>query len=277
MDWEAYRKIYASYLTSVGQTRILSLAAADVLKDFPASLPSELARPLEADFAKLHELEEKILSAMRKREPISLSIDAESAFLSPMLKILSAHVMLHPQAPLELDFQKLLLSQELVMVFAHLDAFMDDSLCTICQMRPEVLRSDKNIVVKKLFALGGWEGFLNYLTKKYVFEFSRKSITSRVNSVRELGLALAELESSDIELLEEAEKDRHDVVHNGGRVNQDYIARTQRTDLMIGEPLPLTREYLDSMSSVAERLARNLFVEVSREFFHEEDPLVARG
>ena len=42
MDWEDYRKTYKRFTLSLNQTRLATLTATEVLRDFPASLPDGL-------------------------------------------------------------------------------------------------------------------------------------------------------------------------------------------------------------------------------------------
>jgi hypothetical protein len=282
---------------------VLNLAAGEVLRDFPARLPEGLREPLGRDMLKVGrmlteavseigvgvEAEERARMLDQELSRVEAEIEAESK--KGKVKTTSAeldqmdtegrifvHVLfmfialsLLDISPHDLDFNRLLCSQQLVMVLAHLDAFMADSLRAICRVRPEVLMSEKKLEWSTLISCGGWDELLAHLIEQYVFEFGWRSIYKRVQFLKEqLGLVI-DFPESDIELLEEAENIRNIIVHNGGRVSQEYIARTGRDDLRIGDFVPVTLEYVDEVSMAASTLAGELFVEVSRKFFGIEE------
>ena len=68
-------------------------------------------------------------------------------------------------------------------------------------------------------------------------------------------------------MLEGAENIRHIIVHNGGRASQEFINRTGRNDLAVGEIVPVTAEYVGDVSSSSRLLASELFTKVSKKFF----------
>lgn len=276
MFWEEYRKLYYSCQLGLGETTVLTHVAGEVLKEFPTKLPRNLQEPLWRDI-------EKMLYGLRKATggPIpenvkqafkDLKQDEASSDLS--LRALSMYLwasLLGYSSAEEIDFGRLLYSQQLVMLFVQLDAFIADSLRIICQLRPEVMKGDKKIDWDTVLECGGWEQLLDHLSEQYIFEFGWQSVRKRITLLRtRLGLVV-ECPEPDLELLEEAENIRNIVVHNGGRVNQEYIRRTGRDSLTVGAFVPLSLEYLDKIAQVTTTLASNLFVAVSKKFFHIED------
>jgi hypothetical protein len=277
MLWQTYREMYYSYELSVSQTRVLTVVAGEAVKEFPNRLPEYLRRPL---VARILDLARSTAKSEAEREEISANVEdtpggsdwgeRKSRLFMPWLYMAIALQMIGGSAE-DVNFEKLLCSQELVMLFTHLNAFMADSLRAICQVRPEVLRSGKQIDWATALSFRGKKGLLNHLTERYVFEFGWESVPKRLEFLRgKLGLAI-ECPVSDLELIEGAENIRNVVVHNGGRVDQEYIDKTGQSDLVIGEFVPVTPEYVDRVFTATRLLVGELFVQVSKKFFHVKD------
>lgn len=274
MDWETYKKTYHSYELSVNQTRVLTIVAAQVLEDFPKKMPKHLRAPMARDFKELGRL---VVTAkfgrqtkQKKTKPKEIKFSLSSHLTDHVMAMYLAQLNLDmPRA--ELDFGRLLCSQELVMLFAHLDAFMADSLRIVCQARPEVLKSDRKMDWATILSCGGWEELLNRLAEQHVFAFGWQSLPERIEYLNDrLGLSL-EGRGYDVKMLEEAANMRHVVVHNGGRASQEYITRTGRNDLAVGEIVPVTPEYVDDVFASSRMLASELFRKVSEKFFDVDD------
>jgi hypothetical protein len=152
------------------------------------------------------------------------------------------------------------------MHFAHLDAFMADTVRAICKARPDVLKSGRKLDWEAIVSSGGWEGLMTRLADQYAYEFGWESVTERLKVMQErLGLTLA-CPREHTRLLEEAELTRHVVVHNGGRVSQQYIQRTGCTDLRIGQFVPVTPTYVAQVARCAWSVAGALCVAVARAY-----------
>jgi hypothetical protein len=272
MDWETYKKTYHSYELSVNQTRVLTIVAAQVLENFPKKIPKHVSKPMMSELADFFRVADAAIvdGKKKKAEPVEINAPLGSDLSYHVFAMRVAQQMLGTPFP-ELDFERLLWSQELVMLFAHLDAFMADSLRIVCRVRPEVLKTDRKIEWAKVVSSGGWEELLSRLAEQHVFEFGWRTLSERIEYLNDrLGLAL-EGRGYDVKMLEEAENIRHIVVHNGGRASQEFIDRKGRNDLAVGDIVPVTAEYLEGVCLSGRLLASELFTKVSKKFFHVDE------
>lgn len=277
MLWQSYRKTYYSYELSVNQTRVLTAVSGEVVKEFPNRLPEDLRKTLLthmidlARFLTKSEAEREEIPANVEDTPGGLDWGGRKSKLFEHWVYMTIALGKIDASFKDVDFERLLCSQELVMLFTHLNAFMADSLRAICQVCPEVLRSGKQINWATALSFRGRKELLNHLTERYVFDFGWESIPKRLEFLRsKLGLAI-ECPGSDLELIDTAENIRNVVVHNGGRVDQQYIDETGQNDLVIGELVPVTPEYVDRVFTATRLLVGELFIQVSKKFFHVED------
>ena len=138
MKFADYRQIYMNFRIAVGQTHLVSLAAGDALKDFPKRLPPETREAILATFVDMKDKLGKAIRIAEKRRAkpskrsTSYRIDVKSALAGSSLQLMVVQVLAGKKHN-ELDFDRLLYAQELVMLIAHLDAFLGDSLRTICR------------------------------------------------------------------------------------------------------------------------------------------------
>ena len=80
-----------------------------------------------------------------------------------------------------------------------------------------------------------------------------------------------EIPNSEFSILEEAENIRNIVVHNGGRISQEYINRTEKSGLNVGDLIPITAEFMEKVSYISLLLGWDIFVLVSKKFFNIDD------
>ena len=273
MRWEDYFEVYQSYELSINQSRVLSIVAGEILEQFPNRLPKAIRKPLVATLGQLRDalfVGEPSTGAEMAPDSVEIDITHTHEIVPPVVSMYLARAALGASTE-KVDFERALCSQDLVMLFAHLDAFTSDSLETICRLRPEVMRSRKTLEWDTILSYGGWENLLDHMIAEYVFQFGWQSVAERVKFLKErLGLTI-DLEDSELAFLDEAEKARNIVVHNGGRANEEYIKRTGRTELTPGEFVTVTPQFLGEAFEVTRMLVSHIFTSVSKKFFGRED------
>lgn len=280
MNWESYRATYKNYLMSTSQVAILTLVSGEAVKDFPKNLPEELREPLLSGMREVANALREVAEAAEKGKRVSVSLGrpndpTKGKLLTSVIYLFMSQVKV--DGPQDINetfkegFERLLSSQAVIMAFAHLDAFMSDTMRAICVARPEVLKSEKKIEWSTALTFDKKEDLIKYLIERYVFEFGWLNLSKRVEHLKkQIGLNLV-VPESELELLDMAENIRHVAVHNGGRASQEFIERTGRNDLAIGDFVPITFEDIEKISSVARLLASDLFEAVSKKFFGIED------
>jgi glucose-6-phosphate isomerase len=164
------------------------------------------------------------------------------------------------------------------MVLAHVDGFMADVLRTVCRTCPHVLRrGDKKLTWHSIIASGSWDALVEQLVEDYTLSHGMKSVPKRLDALKgELGVDVA-LAPEARETLLEAEQVRHIFIHNGGRVSAEFLKRTSRTDLSIGQYFPLTLDYLDKAHGAAMQLVDGLFRAISSKYFSQHSRRATAG
>jgi len=273
MRWEDYYNTYQSYELSVNQSRVLTVVAKEALKDFPTNLPSSVSKPLRETMRQVQnalELAEPKSKEQVTPSRIEIDVGDTHEVVKAVLPMYLGRANLGASAD-DVDFQRVLYSQELGMLFAHLDAFMSDSLETVCRVRPEVMKSDRKKEWNSILSCGGWEELLDQMIDQYAFRFGWQPVSKRVEFLRkEIGLTI-DCGDSSLDFISDAENFRHVVLHNAGRANEDFVKKVRHCGLSAGDVVPLTPTYLSSVSAATRRLAAGTFIGVSKKFFGKND------
>ena len=247
MEWQEYYRIYQTFDLSMNMARVIAKAADHLLQDFPTRLPEQLQAKLHfgeevfkgalADLVRSKPGEEKFYVAAivdESSEILDSYFDDAPGIVEPVLDAYLNAVLLG--IPKEtLLFGEQVYVQQLVMTFAHLDAFIADSVRAICQACPDVLKSSRKVDWATIVSIGNWEGLFQTLVDTYVYQFGFQSVVGRIDKMRsQFGLEL-DLDERLMRALEVGEMIRNLFVHNGGRVNQDFIDRTATIHLQMDE------------------------------------------
>jgi hypothetical protein len=193
----------------------------------------------------------------------------DSPFFEPTLQyFLYAVLMKQDTKKFQFNFGDLLYAQELVMLFAHLDALISDSIRVICRREPRLLYRDKKMSWKSIIESANWQNIFEKMIEEYSYEIGWKSIKEKVLYLQsEHGLSFS-ISSTDLDELDKAEEIRHLVIHNGNRVSQEYLERTKRTDVFIGDIIPIASDYVQYVSHQVQFLGCDIFCTVAEKFFH---------
>lgn len=278
MDLKEYKQLYYNFEMSINQTRLISLAAGETLKEFPKRLPPEARNAMSNKF---QSFAQRILKSIGSEEekvdskeiPIHFSErtegkDSPSPFFIPWINLNIARIIAGKDTEQTTDFNNLLYAQELAMLFAHLDAFMGDSLRVMCRKEPRLLHRSKKMSWDSIIASGSWESLLEKMIEEYSYDFGWKSVNEKIQYLQtEHGLTI-DTSPDDLNQLDDAEKTRNIVIHNGSRVSQEYLDRTMRTDVKVGDLIPISADYIQRISSLVRFVGIDVFMAVARKFFH---------
>lgn len=282
-SWESYHVKYHDAEISIHQARIVTIVAGEVLKKYPKNLPPKLAdnlrsfmRALARSVPSLNNAAgespaasppERDTEESRKR---SLNLtEKESELNWSTLLIYGSRVV--SKRPVEVDFVRLLFMQELILLYAHLDGFMNDTLKAIISARPEVLRNKKKTMTwDEALSSGDWDTLVGQLGERLVFEFGWEPISKRIDLLKsEFGLDIKS-PKKEVGFITRFDQVRNVLVHNGGRASQEYLRRTGDKRTKLGDPIPITAKNVSSVSSYISLLCGDIFTAVSVKFFQKD-------
>lgn len=245
--FEEYRERYLDFLLSLNQIDVVSVISSLLLADFPNKLPKE-PREVYEDIARQ-------LEGVRSTQELELSFQDRR-----LASLVMVHIISKEDARVTpVDFYHVVIRQQIIMIFAYLDAFIADSVRVICRCHPGVLRSQKSVTVDKVISTGAWDNLMTELIDDYVREFNAPNVAKRLQHMKkQLGVRI-HLTPKDIEFLDEAEHIRHAFVHNGGRADTNFLKKVKRVKLTVGELIVPEYEYVVHLHELAVNLGADIF------------------
>lgn len=261
MGWKDYRKRYSIFLASLQQTEMIFFHAAKAIPDTPTKVKEE-----EKD-----------------EIPFLVNLSRQS-FRKVSDGWQSDHLLLDINPIINLIFddkkERILAYHELIMLIAHLEAFITDTLKVVWLLKPTILESTtatgrralSDLNISSLSSLSPEQ--LESISDNAIWDLMRKSTDAYLNYlVESLSLTL----STDNKVLYRASLDRHAIVHNGGIITQDkYIGKlnsTEKQGLVAGDPISISTEYIKQIYNLIQFLGEEIFEEVSKKYFEINKPL----
>jgi hypothetical protein len=267
--WDNYLCRYNDFVYSLGQTQIGAVVQSEFLDDFPKKVPHPLKRDLVKALIAINQFaSDELEDEPADSDDSTVGSDEDRQGFTMMLMMVYGGAASRNDSELKIDFANSIQTQALAMVIAHLEAFFADSVRTICRVRPDVMKCDKKVDWRTLLELNGWPETQNYLIEEYVFNFGWGSIKDSVVSAREtLGIDLNNIDDAILEEIHTAEQIRNIAMHNGGRASAEYLKRTGREDLSLGDVVPVTDSMIGGVASNALLVASELCLDIGSVHF----------
>ena len=137
----------------------------------------------------------------------------------------------------------------------------------LSKVKPELLKRKKEVTWDEIIDSGNWNTLINHIIEMYAYDFGWKTISEKLKFLRDkIGIKIDTNNDEEI-LLSDAENVRNIIVHNGGKVSLEFITRTGRTDLQIGDMYIVTIEFWDKVSQLVDYIANQLYLIVLAKFF----------
>lgn len=284
-SWKELRSAYYELQLGLARTHIVTLLAEHLLDKFPHNLPQSVKVALGDWFRSAESFARQRLSnGESEREPHAQQGDSTNVIPFPThdakaIESLSGaifHLILirgsaypaksRPQDLFEETFGRTLLAQELVMVLAYFEAFITDATAAIYRARPDALAPDRKIDVRTLLGLGSWESLIEFLANDAASGMG-KTLLDRIQRLGEY-LKIGPLATdAEMLILQYIVQVRHAVVHSGGCVTSEFLKRTGLTDLLPGQPIPLSLDLVSEASGMLGAIAGRLVWKVSGEIY----------
>jgi hypothetical protein len=274
MDWATYTRAVRGFKFSIYRTLVMTRVADDILAGWPESLPDRLKGPLaegRREYSKLvlafinREIPQDEFEARREQ------LLAEWEKVEGRRPLLGATVLMYfsnPEAASQdIDFRRIVVSQGVVMICAHIDAFLADTVRAICRTRPEVLKgSGKTMEWASIIEAGSWDRLLESLIERYVYDFGFPPIPQRIKTLAGMGLDIT-VEERVLKVVDEGEALRDIVVHDAGIASRKYLSRTKRSDLRVGELVAITLDEVQALGNAAVSLGEGVADATADKFY----------
>ena len=299
MQWENYRDIFLNYQQSESQTRLISLMAENIFKNFPQNLPEKIGKIHNEAVSDLFAVLQNQKNEVDSQQPdnnnekiyricfadlkrVQVNGNGEISYLRGEYARCILELFSCSLGREETDFKKtlnmerLLSSQSLVMHFSNFEGILADSFRAVCSARPEVMKKGRTIQIDKVLSTNSWSSLIAMIAETFVRELGYQSLEERVdtfNSFLGLKINLSDYEKG---VLKKLDLTRNLIVHNAGKVNNEFLKFSDSDNLKIGDYIPLSNEYLKNTSWTLQFIASEIYLQISIKHFGKKENEVDR-
>jgi hypothetical protein len=293
---EEYEELFENFLGFMLKNNILFNVSSSIFENFPENLPESVKNNFENfmdEFpvkdgtlkeynVKVKKLRKQILEEVKKNPDINvedlLEIGQEFDELPFIGKVMTVGLVgliiflaiLEPDLFANInirnilteDFRNAIYSRQLIMIIAHLEAFIIDSVKTICKANPQKLVKDRQIEYKKILS--------ENINKQKLIEILADDLIEKLGCNVSLKKSIGILEKEfkikvstekQLLILEEAEQIRHLYIHKGGIIDRKFIEKTGK-DLKLGEKFQIRKEDLEEYYNQSIFLGTEIFEKI---------------
>jgi len=167
------------------------------------------------------------------------------------------------------DFKDVIYSRQLIMIIAHLEAFIVDSMKIICYVCPEKMkRLNKSIELEKLLnAKREWKSILEVIIENYIQKLDCKISIKKSIEILENEFDIKIGNTNLVKIIDQSEQIRHIYIHNGGKADLKFIENTGFRDITIGERYQITKRDIMNCYEQCISLANELFDKITEKHF----------
>lgn len=189
-----------------------------------------------------------------------------------------------------LNLEKLILFQSLVMNYARIDAFLNDVFEAICKVKPEIMLSSldetqrknegintRNISWKEVISFKSYDKLIDYMVEDFIYKLGLQSLEKRFKFIKNILKIEIPIEDSNMKFMYEGEKFRHCIVHRGGSIDERLIAAIDRTDLKVGQSIPIDQAYVNKNFRITEIFMYNIFKAISIKYFEKTEKEIEKS
>ena len=149
--------------------------------------------------------------------------------------------------------------QAVAMTFSYLDGFLGDVVRSLLRAEPRMLRRKKTLTWQDALNFESIDSLKENLIEQVVYEFGWGSVGQKFESLgKDYNVGLRSL-PNNLEYLRLWEQRRHLIVHNGGRVNDRYLAESRDSALASGRKLPVETQDLDDLLEASLALSEDVY------------------
>ena len=261
MNWRKYRERYSHFLLSLLRAEMIIFHVEKVIPDQPTKVKES----------------EKVETPFFVHMARQTMIDVSGG------QFRTDHLVLDGESMNQLIFdgnvEWVVSCQKLVMIIAHLEAFVADTFKAVWRQDTNLLVStsharkqlDKQFGGRNINSLSSEE--FDDLGDYVTWELMRKSTDAYMDYLKNhFGLNV----TVDQRALFLANLNRHAVIHNGGLASSKYIKNLnnkEKKGVSLGMAIPVNRSYTQQIFNLIQSFGENIFEEASKQYFGQQTPV----
>ncbi|WP_413790611.1 hypothetical protein [Bacillus thuringiensis] len=282
MNWSNYRECILEHQIYFRKMKVFNHYSQVAFESFPKNLPQSIREEWSHDIKTVR----SALNQVIEKEDSDVKAKIKSKLFMDKLIVMVNTIKLEGAEALDdsFNFEELISSHGLVMVYARLDAFYHATLLGICRKVPHILNHQiddfekknqgsniRSLTFQQILELGDYNKILETMIDDFLYKLGMKSLEARVSFLKEkLGLNL-NISDEDLRFIYQGEKYRHSIIHRGGIVDERLLKTVNKEDLKIGDYVPIDNNFLNLLYGKAEKLIIEIFKTVSKKIYKMSD------
>jgi len=270
LHWEEYQIICNNSLQAISKSSLINLIAGDIFKDFPQNLPSNIKDGMNAIFKFLMDNFNKKSKGEKLEQPKDVHHDFMKYFI-PFVGVFSSTNENIETA--KIDFEQSLLSQELVIILAYLEAFLLDSENVMFRKNYNLLKSfnKEQLDWAEILNHTSFDSLIDKMISKRLSKSSYGSAIDKIGRLETQPFNLnLNISTRNRILLERATDVRNLYVHKGGKIDLEFQNKYAEDDFTEGIYYILKHEENVSFSTSISIIISEIFASVSVKFFNKD-------
>lgn len=155
----------------------------------------------------------------------------------------------------------------LIYLIAMFEAFLGDLIRTVVRLRPEMLKSGKQVTAEDVVQADSKDDLIAMLAEREVDSLRKRSFADTIDRLRErFGLDVADA-SVDTDRLVEFHARRNILVHAGGKVDEAYLRLAPESELEVGERIETQVSEVEQLRMAFLEVATQLATDAKDRFF----------
>ncbi|WP_100616869.1 hypothetical protein [Bacillus cereus] len=282
MEWNNYRECILEHQIYIRKMKVFNHYSQLAFESFPKNLPQNIGEEWFHDLKAVLDA----LGLVLDSETSTSKTKVKSQLFMDKFIVMINNIKLGREETLDncFNFEELISSHSLVMVYARLDAFYHATLLGVCRKKPRILNNQiddfekknqgsniRSLTFQQILDLGSYNSILETMIDDFLYKLGMKSLESRVLFLKEKLCLDLDISDIDLQLLYEGEKYRHSIIHRGGLVDERLLNTVKKEGLKIGDSVPVDNEFLKLLYKNAEKLMVEIFKAVSKKFYKMDD------
>lgn len=280
MNLQEYNRITSEHIAYIRRMKIYVYYSSMFFEKFPSKLDEKYKKEWLDGIDEVIRALQKIKSGEEKQITIPVSGLTSDMIELIMLTFNEDNNLNHIKEVM--DFNEIIFYQALVMNYARIDAFFNDSIRSICEKQPGIMINqiddkvpknegvnEKNIAWKEIINLGSYDNIIDYIVSDFIYKLGLKSIKDRITFLNDKLKINISKEKVNLDLIYEGEQYRHSIVHKGGVVDKKLLTTLNNEELKEGNKIKIDKEYVLNIFKASENLIRCIAYEFKQKYFKE--------
>lgn len=282
MEWLEYKGMSVEHIAHISKMKLLVYYSTVFFNNFPENLDIESKNEFYGGLKIVHK---NLGESLKSKEGFSLEIsnimaDTILVYVSEIINAKAPNKGVDKGVDKALNFDELIFTQALVMNYARIDAFFNDTISCICELKPEIMihsiennlkknegLNEKNISWKEIIKFGSYETIIEFIKDDFIYKLGLKSLDKKVCFLKDkLGFDIKG-ENINLNLLYEGERYRHSIIHRGGIVDNRLLGTSSLENINKGDKILIDQEYLWKIYEQSMKLINVISTETIIKYF----------